>query len=366
MKDTHMMSVAAFLLLLVSGKMPVQGFLVVQKNTIKSSPSHSTSTPSPECFICQPPCRASPRFNDDGRGTRTRVFLMDPASEESQEICLETLNLSSSQYEQLMRLSELVVEWNEKINIISRKDCTVNTVWERHILPSIACCAWTDGNPLHSSKTCVDVGTGGGFPGLPLAIAFPDTQFLLLDSVGKKLTVVADMAEQLQLSNVKVHHGRAEELTGQKFDVATGRAVSSLDQLCTWMQHLLQPKTGRLLYWIGGDIESSILERTTSDISIASAWIPALAETCDKRVLQFPQVEVSEIARKSGIVLPKRLSIGQQQKKKKKKAAPDQSTDKKKNAKGAWKKRSDEPKERGYEGFQRYDSSTRTSAQQKG
>ena len=288
--------------------------------------------------------------------------LSYPTSPESQTLCLETLSITPEQYKQLQKLASLVVEWNERINLISRKDCSVSVVWERHILPSISIKAWkTDDNPLHTAKTSVDVGTGGGFPGLPLAIIYPDIDFVLLDSVGKKLTAVGDMADELGLDNVQTHHGRAEELTNVQFDVATGRSVSALPQFCTWMHHLVKPSTGNLLYWIGGEVPQTVLDLATSDTGIVDAWIPALADTCDKHVLQFGQAAVVRIAKESGIVLPNKKSSPHNNRKKKSTNRSNKSTaSKQRTAKGAWDKDRAAPKQRGYEGFKRYDSTSKT------
>mmetsp|Transcript_18999 Transcript_18999/g.39337 ORF Transcript_18999/g.39337 Transcript_18999/m.39337 type:complete len:366 (-) Transcript_18999:52-1149(-) len=298
-----------------------------------------------------------------------------------EQIVTRDLELSADQYQQLQQLAELVVEWNERINLVSRKDCTVATVWERHILPSIACTAWSE-NPLWEAQRAIDVGTGGGFPGLPLAICFPNVDFVLLDSVGKKLTAVQDMAQQLQLSNVQIHHGRAEEYGPQpKFCVATGRSVSNLPQFCGWMQHLLQKDTGRLLYWIGGDLETTVTEKCVDDIPIGQAWIPALFMSCDKRVLQFPQPAVTALAQEflgnDFVANPAGIQVATPPKKKKNKPQrkkEDTSSKYQRSARGAWKtsrRRLDnekeasgatialEPKQRGYEGFQRYDSAPR-------
>lgn len=255
------------------------------------------------------------------------------------------LPLSEDQLSRLENLADLVVEWNDRINLVSRKDCNPETVWERHILPSVAICATE--NPLQSASTVVDVGTGGGFPGLPLAIAYPEAEFLLLDSVGKKLTAVQDMAESLGLSNVQIHHGRAEELRGRRFDVATGRSVSALPQFCAWMHHLMQPETGRLMYWIGGEIEESVLSRVQIDIPVEE--LVTSLET-DKRVLILSQSSVSEIADESGI------TVTLPNPPKKQRPARTKKPDK---AKGSWQRRrgdENETKQRGYDNFQRYSS----------
>lgn len=268
------------------------------------------------------------------------AFELDPSSKEAESIVVDQLNLSHDQYQQLVDLSHAVTDWNERVNLVSRKDCSPATVFGRHILPSLAVCA--QDNALASATACVDVGTGGGFPGLPLAIAYPDVDFVLLDSVGKKLTAVSDMAKQVGLTNVEIHHGRAEDLRSLQFGVATGRSVSALPQFCAWMQHLLEDD-GELLYWIGGEIEASILSRTASDTPI-DELVPEMES--DKRILVFPASEVKAIAKESGIVVkPTKPANSRRQK-----ASAQR-------AKGQWRKKErTEPKQRGYDDFQRYSS----------
>lgn len=275
------------------------------------------------------------------------LFELDPASDQARDIVMNDLKLSGAQHEQLVSLCQAVVDWNDRINLVSRKDCTVATVFGRHVLPSIACCAFPeDQNPLNTAKTLVDVGTGGGFPGLPLAIAYPDVQFVLLDSVGKKLTAAQDMANALGLDHVRTHHRRAEDLRDEVFDVATGRSVSAIPQFCAWMQHLVKP-TGHLLYWIGGDVDASILEQTVSDTPIESL-VPDMES--DKRILILPQLAVKRIAKASGISVQPSPTNRSQRKR--------PSSQRKTTAKGSWSRRnSEEPKQRGYEGFKRYSSS---------
>lgn len=294
------------------------------------------------------------------------LWELDPKSDLARTIVTEKLGLSVDKYKQLQHLSTLVTEWNERINLVSRKDCTPATVFGRHILPSLVACVTTGvaENPLTSAKTLVDVGCGGGFPGLPLAIAFPNVEFVLLDSVGKKLVAVQAMADELKLTNVQTHHGRAEELADRKFDVATGRSVANIPQFCAWMQHMLQPDTGRLLYWIGGDVPDDILERVVSD-----EWIQELvpAIESDKRIVTLPQAAVARIARESGLIvkLPNKPRSSNKPKPPPNSNRTNKPTSKPKRqikAKGAWGRRDDDgPKQRGYEDFKRY-SSTDTNS----
>jgi hypothetical protein len=163
---------------------------------------------------------------------------------------------------------------------------------------------------------------------------------------------VQAMADELKLTNVKTHHGRAEDLVDQKFDVATGRAVSSIPQFCAWMQHLLKPKTGRVMYWVGGDIEEEMLERALSNDRIQEL-VPEMES--EKTILVFPQPAVKQIANESGLIV-KATKIG-------KPSLPRNHKDNaktkrnKQRAKGAWKRNDpDTPKQRGYEDFKRYSS----------
>jgi 16S rRNA (guanine527-N7)-methyltransferase len=139
------------------------------------------------------------------------------------------------QLRQLGQLEGLYKDWNEKINVISRKD--IDSLYERHVLHSMtiaALCNFNDGAEV------VDIGTGGGFPGIPLAIMFPNVQFLLSDSIGKKIKVVQGVAEAIGLKNVTAIHSRVEEIKGRKFDFAVSRAVAPLAELWKWINPLLR------------------------------------------------------------------------------------------------------------------------------
>ena len=139
------------------------------------------------------------------------------------------------QLDQLAALSGLYHEWNEKINVISRKD--IDSLYEKHILHSLAIAAAFTLNP---GMDVIDIGTGGGFPGIPLAILFPDTRFHLVDSIGKKLKVIDAVKEAIGLANVSTRHIRAEEIKDRKFDLAVSRAVAPLKDLWTWSRPLLR------------------------------------------------------------------------------------------------------------------------------
>ena len=308
-------------------------------------------------------------FSIDGfsDGLSTSVnFAMDPYSDEARSIT-EALGVSSEQHDTLSKHAELVVEWNERLNLISRKDCNVNVVFGRHILPSLALAALPDclgkdsgGNPIKTK--IVDIGTGGGFPGLPLAIIYPDSDFLLVDSVGKKLKAVAEMAAELELDNVQTHHGRAEEIVDDpimrrkyknSFDICVGRSVTSMPRFCFWIQDLLKNKKdeeGKLVYIIGGEVESSVLSRLQADVEIDG--LLQCEGASDKRALILRALDVIEVAKESGET---RIVA---KKSKKKKKGPKSNVDGEWNkSKGGWAKKDNSvKKQRGYENFKRYGS----------
>lgn len=137
-------------------------------------------------------------------------------------------DLSDSQKSQIERLFALYEEWNAKINVISRKD--IEQLYERHVLHSLAVAKFTSFAP---NSKILDVGTGGGFPGIPLAILFPECHFHLVDSIGKKITVVNEVASALGLSNLTAEHQRMEKVKG-KYDFIVSRAVAQTKQLFIW------------------------------------------------------------------------------------------------------------------------------------
>jgi 16S rRNA (guanine527-N7)-methyltransferase len=144
-------------------------------------------------------------------------------------------DFSPKQQEQFGALGDLYKEWNEMINVISRKD--IDSLYEKHVLHSLAIAAAVNFN---DGAEVVDIGTGGGFPGIPLAIYFPEVQFLLSDSIGKKLKVVQAVADAIGLKNVTVVHSRVEEIKNRKFDFAVSRAVAPLGDLWRWARPLLR------------------------------------------------------------------------------------------------------------------------------
>lgn len=148
-------------------------------------------------------------------------------------------NFSDQQLTQLARLDDLYREWNSKINLISRKD--IDSLYEKHVLHSLGIAAIFNFEP---GTEIMDMGTGGGFPGIPLAIFFPDVKFHLVDSIAKKIKVVEAVAESIGLKNVTTQHTRAEEIRNRKFDFVVSRAVAPLKDLWGWSKPLLRKESG--------------------------------------------------------------------------------------------------------------------------
>jgi 16S rRNA (guanine527-N7)-methyltransferase len=166
-------------------------------------------------------------------------------------------DFTETQLQQLSALKELYTEWNEKINVISRKD--MDNFYEHHVLHSLAITTQFEFAP---GMQVMDLGSGGGFPGIPLAIFFPDTQFHLVDSINKKLKVVNEVVAAIGLQNVTTQHCRAEEIKNRKFDVVVSRAVAPLKDLWWWSKPLLKKggKPSGLICLKGGDLAKEIFE----------------------------------------------------------------------------------------------------------
>jgi len=164
-------------------------------------------------------------------------------------------DLTSHQVDQFKRLGAVFQEWNHQINLVSRND--VEYLYQRHILHSLAIAKVVQFAP---GTKILDVGTGGGFPGVPLSILFPDTSYYLVDSIGKKVKVVADIISQLEITNAKAMQIRAEDVSGT-FDFVVSRAVTDVDQILNWISDKISPKgfnqlENGLLYLKGGTLGS--------------------------------------------------------------------------------------------------------------
>ena len=168
-------------------------------------------------------------------------------------------DLTAQQLQQFNRLPQLYEYWNNQINVISRKD--IEQLFERHVLHSLGIAKVISFLP---GEKVLDVGTGGGFPGIPLAILFPETQFYLVDSIGKKIKVVNEVAGALGLTNVRAFHQRAEEIN-EKFDFVVSRAVTRLKEFYPWVKGKFNKQSKNtlpngILYLKGGDLEQEIAE----------------------------------------------------------------------------------------------------------
>lgn len=165
--------------------------------------------------------------------------------------------LSEQQKQQFDQLGELYPEWNEKINVISRKD--MDALYEKHILHSLGIAAVMKFEP---GTKVLDIGTGGGFPGIPLAILFPEVQFTLIDSIGKKIKVVEEVAGHIGLQNITAIHGRAEKLK-EKFHFVVSRAVTQMPEFLRWLKGKFEKeqfnsKHNGVLYLKGGDLAEEL------------------------------------------------------------------------------------------------------------
>lgn len=161
--------------------------------------------------------------------------------------------LTEKQHQQFAQLQAVYTDWNAKINVISRKD--LDDFYTHHVLHSLAIAKVM---PFNAGAKVLDVGTGGGFPGIPLAILFPQTRFTLIDSIGKKIQVVQGVVEALGLENVQTIHGRAEDVKGQ-FDFVVSRAVTRMAPFYSWvkgkfLQQNRHPLENGILYLKGGDL----------------------------------------------------------------------------------------------------------------
>lgn len=166
--------------------------------------------------------------------------------------------LTAQQQAHFNALRALYKHWNEQINVISRKD--LDNFYERHVLHSLGIAKVVAFQP---GERVLDVGTGGGFPGIPLAILFPETQFVLVDSIGKKIKVVREVARDLNLLNVQAFHSRAEQVD-DSFDFVVSRAVTAMPEFVNWVKDKIKPGKSiegvphGILYLKGGDLSEEL------------------------------------------------------------------------------------------------------------
>ena len=183
----------------------------------------------------------------------------------------EYFKLTNRQAEQFAQLDGLYRDWNSKINVISRKD--IDNLYEHHVLHSLSIAKLL---PFQPGTTILDVGTGGGFPGIPLAILFPECQFLLIDSIGKKIKVASEVSQALGLTNVTCKQERAEE-EKQKFDFVISRAVMPLPDLVKLVRKNISNKhrnavPNGLVVLKGGDLQEEIRPFKEAEITPCSTW----------------------------------------------------------------------------------------------
>jgi len=169
-------------------------------------------------------------------------------------------DFSEKQLQQFAALDGLYKDWNSKINVISRKD--IDSLYEKHVLHSLAIAAVIEFEP---GTEIIDIGTGGGFPGVPLAIFFPEVQFHLVDSIAKKLKVIDEVARAIGLTNVTTQHTRAEDIKNRQFDFVVSRAVAPIKDLWRWGYPLIkkgkkQTLSNGLICLKGGDLVQEIAE----------------------------------------------------------------------------------------------------------
>ena len=201
-------------------------------------------------------------------------------------------DLTERQRDQFAALHDLYTEWNAKINVISRKD--MESFYEKHVLHSLGIAKTYSFKP---SQKVLDVGTGGGFPGIPLAILFPETQFHLVDSIGKKIKVVLAVAEALGLENVRADHGRAEEFKGP-YDFVVSRAVTQMQRFVPWIKGKISQKNldperiNGLLYLKGGDLAEELGTMKARISSLSNFFTSEFFET--KKVVYLPKSEINQ------------------------------------------------------------------------
>ena len=195
-------------------------------------------------------------------------------------------DFSETQVAQFTQLKDLYSEWNSKINVISRKD--IDELYVKHVLHSLAIAKVQKFEP---GTYVLDVGTGGGFPGIPLAILFPETRFYLIDVILKKINVVKAVAEALELKNVKAEQMRAESVKGD-FDFIVSRAVTNMPDFVSWIKDKIKKQNKHelkngILYLKGGDLTEELAAfPKATEYNIADFFEPDFFET--KKVVHLP------------------------------------------------------------------------------
>lgn len=195
-------------------------------------------------------------------------------------------NLTETQIEQFSKLQELYEDWNLKINVVSRKD--IDELYLRHVLHSLGIAKVVEFKP---KTKILDVGTGGGFPGIPLAILFPETQFHLVDSIGKKIKVVNEVAEGLEIQNISTTHGRVEEVK-DTYDFIVSRAVAQMETFVRWTKGRINKKQQHnikngILYLKGGDLFDELRKYTSATVyNLSDYFFEDFFET--KKVVHLP------------------------------------------------------------------------------
>ena len=195
-------------------------------------------------------------------------------------------NLSKQQHQQFEQLEELYKTWNAQINVISRKD--IDALYEKHVLHALGIAKVQS---FKSGAKVLDVGTGGGFPGIPLAILFPKVKFFLIDSIGKKIKVVQAVTDALNLNNVEARHQRAQEFK-QPVDFVVSRAVTRMEVFVPWVKKNIKNKgTHRLgngiLYLKGGDLSEELAPFPNAEqFALTQYFEEAFFET--KKVVHIP------------------------------------------------------------------------------
>lgn len=196
-------------------------------------------------------------------------------------------DLTTHQKNQFTQLGDLYREWNDKINVISRKD--VENLYVNHVLHSLGIAKVIS---FKAGASILDVGTGGGFPGIPLAILFPEAKFHLVDSIGKKITVVNTVAEAIGLKNVRAEQIRAEQIKA-KYDFVISRAVTRMKEFYGWVNNKIKDESNHtldngILYLKGGDLEEEMneLKKRYSQYDLTEFFKEEFFET--KKIIYLP------------------------------------------------------------------------------